>query len=147
MNKAFLILGLSLLLFSSASAQLSKTLHQNFELEGFANLQLDLEGEYQIEKWAGNTILTETIVEIFDATPAIFKHFIEAGRYEMEGLADEKTFQITSKDSERRPIRSKGGECYEFVKIRIFIPDDFEPDGEHRFTRPIKEDEATASGQ
>ncbi|MEM9917849.1 MAG: hypothetical protein AAF990_07125 [Bacteroidota bacterium] len=146
MNKALLTLSFCLFLISSSFAQLSKTLHQNFPLEGFAELQVDVfGGQYEVEKWAGNTILTETVIEIFDASPAIFKHFLEAGRYELEGLADEKSFKLTSKDMQRKPIRSKNGECYEFVKIRLYIPEDFESAGENTYSRPIEE-EATADG-
>lgn len=111
-----------------ANAQLSKVLHQSFEIGDVKTVSLNLVGEYEIEKWAGNTILTETSIEIYDAKPGIFNHFIKEGRYEIIADVQEATAALTSKDSERKSIRTKKGECYEFIKLKIFVPDDFNID-------------------
>lgn len=109
-----------------ANAQISKILHQTFELGTAQEIQLQLIGEYEIEKWAGNTILTETKVELYDASPGIFNHFVEKGRYEIEIDNAETHIQLNSKDQERKSIRTKKGECFEIVKLKIFVPDNFE---------------------
>ena len=46
--------------FQVASAQLTKVLHQTFEIDSVENVSISVVGEYEIEKWAGNNILTET---------------------------------------------------------------------------------------
>ena len=111
-----------------ATAQLSKVLHQSFEIGDVKTVSLNLVGEYEIEKWAGNTILTETSIEIYDAKPGIFNHFVKEGRYEIIADVQEATATLTSKDRERKSIRTKKGECYEFIKLKIFVPDDFNID-------------------
>jgi len=116
-----------LMLFAlTAEAQLQKILHQSFEIEEVASISLDLYGEYEIEKWAGNTILTETSIQLYDANPNIFKFLVKNGRYEIESGGEGELFSLTSKDKQRRSIKTKEGECFEFVKLKIFIPEDFE---------------------
>lgn len=146
MKKTAIVVLLALFSISSVNAQLEKILHQSFELNEINNINLDLNGEIEIEKWAGNSILTETTIQVYDATPGIFKHFIENGRYAIEANTEiEGSIAIGSKDKERRAIRTKKGECYEFVKIRLFVPDDFEVVDEKSLQRTMPATEATTS--
>ncbi|MEM1322230.1 MAG: hypothetical protein AAGG75_18355 [Bacteroidota bacterium] len=131
MRKTLTVILFALLSASYVHAQLEKVLHQSFDLNSISNINLELYGEYEIEKWAGNSILTETTVQIYDATPGIFKHFIKDGRYGIEADLTDGNIQLKSTDNERVAIRRKNPEgegykeCYEFVKLRIFVPDDF----------------------
>lgn len=184
--KTYIYTLLLLLIPSIGSAQQQKTLHQTFEIEEVERLNFDLYGEIEVEKWEGNTVLTETKIEVHDATKGIFNHFINEGRYEII-LADSpsakvsKTEQyalnedyfnddapssstaaeevpaaepeevvtepeagvvyLTSKDSERKPIRTRTGECLEVVKIRIFIPEDFNRSGQNAYFRSLPKDD------
>jgi len=115
-------------LFSvSATAQLEKVMHQTFEVNDLESIQLDLTGEYTIEKWAGNTVMTETKVELYEASPAILNHFIEkAKRYEITADTLNTGLVLSSLDKERKPIRTKFAECPEIVNLRVFVPDNFE---------------------
>lgn len=116
-----------LMLFAlTAEAQLQKILHQSFEIEEINSISLDLHGEYELEKWAGNTILTETSIQLYDANPNILKFLIKNGRYEIESDSEGETFKLESKDKQRRSIKTKEGECFEFVNLKIFIPEDFD---------------------
>lgn len=118
-------------LFHLADAQLTKVLHQTFEVDSVEKITINLYGEYEIEKWAGNNILTETTIEIYDTTPGIFKYFIEEkGRYDIVAEINNMTASLFSNDSERRTIKNKitDKECYEFVKVKIFVPDEFNVD-------------------
>lgn len=166
-------------------AQQQKTLHQTFEIEEVERLNIELYDEVEVEKWEGNTILTETKIEVHDATKGIFNHFVKEGRYEIL-LADSpsakvsKTEQyalnedyfnddapttaaveevpveepeevvaepeegvvyLTSKDSERKPIRTREGECLEIIKVRIFIPEDFNRSGQNAYFRTLPKDD------
>ncbi len=135
---------LSLLFFLSStvvSAQISKILHQTFEIGEVAEIQLNLVGEYEIEKWAGNTILTETKIELYDASPGIFNHFVEVGRYDIEGEINETTAQLASKDTERQAIRTREGECFEIIKVKIFVPDTFDVVDNTRLIRQAEQEE------
>jgi len=115
-----------LMLFAlTAEAQLQKTLHQSFELDEIDNISLDLHGEYELETWEGNTILTKTSVQLYDANPNILKFLVKNGRYEIESKGDGGTINLISKDKNRRAIKTKEGECFEFVNLKIYIPSDF----------------------
>ncbi len=125
MNKLIPLLTCMLFFATIANAQLQKILHQSFEIDAVTSISLDLHGEYEIEKWAGNTILTETRIQIYDASPSILRYFVENGRYDIEGAAEETTFSMVSKVKDRKSIKTKEGECYEFIKVRILVPEDF----------------------
>ena len=129
--RIFSIMILSLFFVQIANAQLTKVLHQTFEIDSVEKITLSLVGEYEVEKWAGNTILTETKIEIYDATKGIFKFFIEEkGRYDIVAEIDGMNATIFSNDSERRTIKNKetDKECYEFIRLKIFVPEDFNID-------------------
>ena len=98
MRKTAIVILFALLSASYVHAQLEKVLHQSFDLDGVNSINLELYGEYEIEKWAGNSILTETSVQIYDATPGIFKHFVEKDkRYGIEAnLTDESAIRETA---------------------------------------------------
>lgn len=119
---------LCLFTFSNAQAQLEEVMHQTFEVGDMDGISLDLVGEYAIEKWAGNTIMTETKVKLYDASPAILNHFVNKDkRYEILADTLSSRLVLSSFDKERKPIRrSKETECFEEVNVRIFVPDTFE---------------------
>lgn len=136
-NALFII---SLLTVSNAEAQLEKVMHQTFEVGTAEAISLDLVGEYSIEKWAGNTVMTETKVELYEASPAILNHFVnKANRYEVVADTLHNQLQLSSLDKERKPIRTKTQECPEIVHIRIFVPDTFEMTGDSTRTLVRKE--------
>ncbi len=129
----FSIVLFSTLFIQLANAQLTKVLHQTFEIDSVDKITLNLVGEYELEKWAGNNILTETKIEIYDAKPGVFKYLIEEkGRYEIvaEINIDNMTATLFSNDSKRSVIKNRetGKECYEFIKVKIFVPEDFNID-------------------
>ena len=137
------ILAIGLFSTQTLSAQLSQVIHQTFDIDEVEAISLDIVGEYEIEKWAGNTVMTETSIQIYDATPSIFKHFVKAGRYEILGENNEANYQLSSKDTDRRTIRTKRGDCYEFIKIRVFIPEDFDIVDQKQLVRSVEEASTT----
>ncbi len=115
-------------LFSSLltlHGQMEKIVHQTFALDDIETIRLELEGEIEVVNWAGNTVLTETKIQLFDASKAIFNHFVENGRYEVESELINEIIQLKSKDKERKPIRTRKGECFETINVRVFVPEDF----------------------
>lgn len=127
-------------------AQVRKILHQSFEIESSNSVSLDLTGEYEIVEWAGNAILVESSIELYSASRAIFEAFKEDGRYDVEAEAAGDQTTLRSVDKVRRPIRNKKKEeCFEIIKVRILIPEDFEVKDQKTLirTEPIE----VASGQ
>ena len=126
------------LLFStfSLSAQLEKTIHQTFDVADFDAISIDLIGDTtKIVAWAGNTILTETKVKLYDASKSILTHFMEKEqRYAIQSDSIGQELKLVSVHTERKPIRTRSGECPEYINIRVFVPEDFTQNG-MRLTR------------
>lgn len=126
MCKRFLIAFPFLFLFLNFSdAQVKKIIHQTFEIEEVNNVKLDLVGEYEVLEWAGNAILFETRIELYSASKDIYEFFQEKGRYDVQADTAANLITLSSVDKERKPIRTKKGECFEIIRVRILIPQDF----------------------
>lgn len=127
MRIGWIIIGL-LLLGNPAQAQLKKTLHKVFEVPETANLLVFniYEGDsYDVIPWAGNTIMTETQVEMSKASRGVFDFFLEEGRYDFITAPQSDSLIISSKDLLRRVIKLEDVEAIEKVHSRIYIPDYF----------------------
>lgn len=125
-----------------SSAQLAESIHQSFEMDDYNSVYINLKGEVEVETWAGNTVLTETKIKLYDASKGILDYFIKLGRYEIETTNSSSRINLKSKDIVRRPIRTKNGECYEEVKVRVFLPDDFEAETKTVWVRKKEVDTA-----
>ncbi len=139
MNKRLSLLGFLVLLGICANAQLTKTFHQSFEIDSIDHFNLNIEGDVTINYWAGNTILTKTEVEIYNASPNLFKHFVKVGRYDLEFLETGKNGTLKHKQLERKPIYTAGQECWEGIKLEIYIPDVFKEKSDIQFARNLPE--------
>lgn len=133
--KAILLLPAILLFSQISSAQLSKVLHQSFEIDSTLNINLNLFGDYEIHYWEGNTVLTETTVELSDASPNILKHFIKMGRYQMEMNSNQTAVNFDHKDLVRKPIYTKNGQAWENIALKVYIPDVFSSMDDKHFTK------------
>ena len=121
------------LLFSlSVQAQLERVIHQTFEIKEEVNtVSLDLMDTYEIEKWAGNNIMTVAKIELTGGANHILDFFIEKQRrYEMEMEAKETTATLTNFMKERKEMNWKNGLVYELVTIKMYVPEDFDLAGE-----------------
>ena len=135
MNKLLVLVCISLLASVQSQAQYRKMIHQTFDTDSVDQVVLQLVGDLTIETWPGNMIMTETTINIFDASSALIKHMMEAGRYAAESEQPDESLILTisSKDKEREEIkvrRKVGGKIeertvYELVDIHVFIPEDF----------------------
>ena len=138
----------SIFIFQIANAQLTKMLHQTFEVDSVDRITISIVGEYEIVKWAGNNVLTETKVEIYDTTPGTFKYLIEEKkRYEIVAEIDNMTASFFSFDSKRAPIKKRDSddeenykESFELIKVKIFVPDDFNIDDPTNLVRMTEQE-------
>jgi len=124
--------------------QLKETVHQTFEIDEAQSINLDLAGDFEIVKWAGNTLMSKTYIELSDARPSILNYYLKDGRYELEGNASGDSFSLVAKDKNRRPIKYKNLTCYEYTKVVIYVPDDFVEAGKTSLVRQ-SEDQIGAS--
>ena len=127
-----LLLSLFLLLIFNniAKAQMERTMYQVFEVDSTQTVHLDVAGEYEVLAWAGNSILVETNVQIWEASREILSHLIKDGRYDLTtdstNIPNPKEIRIFTKHLDRKPIkRLDGQKCLEIAVTKIFVPDTF----------------------
>ena len=126
---------------TTAHSQMERTMYQVFEIDSAQTVFFEIAGEYQILEWAGNSILVETNVQIWDASREILGHLIKDGRYDLATdslkIPNPKQVRIFTKNLERKPIkRVDGKKCLEIAVTKIFVPDTFYiSDDKQRLTR------------
>lgn len=132
-----------LLLPILANAQVHKSFHQIFEMsDSVSTIELKLVGAYEWEHWAGNTIMLQTKVELYDASQATLDYFWEKDeRYTVEGQSGGKKMLLFALKQKRPGIKVGGVQCFEIVKQLLFIPEGFELTGEGVFVRPEEDEE------
>jgi hypothetical protein len=126
--KKFIILCFFFLALSPfVHAQMERTVYQSFEIDSMETLIFDLVGDYELIVWAGNSVLTETNVQISHASPSILDYLIENGRYEILPKLEPTTASFTTKNKDRKPIKNASKtECIEVITLKVFVPDTFE---------------------
>ena len=145
--KAGLLLAVLLLLSLTAQAQFSKTVHHTFEADEAEVINIQLAGNVTVDSWAGNTVLVQTDIRLYNASKGIFTYFVEqVGRYEVLSSMAGTTLNITSKDPKRDMILSKAGECREEINVKVLLPRDFVDSGNGNYTRSTT-DGAVDSGR
>lgn len=115
-----------LLVCGTADAQMERTMYQVFELDSAKVVNLDLAGIYELQVWAGSSILVETNIQISHASPEILDYLIKQGRYDV--VADtisETVVLIKTRIRDRKPIKTPDGECTEIATTKLFVPDTF----------------------
>lgn len=127
MSLRSLFVSLALLLACGiAHAQMERTMYQVFELDSAKVVDLDLAGIYELQVWAGSSILVETNIQISHASPEILDFLIKQGRYDV--VADtisETVVRIKTRIRDRKPIKTPDGECTEIATTKLFVPDTF----------------------
>lgn len=123
-RRFFLSLAASVALVTLLSAQMERTIYQVFPADSIPTIQLDLtHATYEIVAWAGDNLMVETNIRVWNASPEIVKHLIELGRYELVAEKKEQSLLIGHKLKERKPIKTPRGECTEIAQIKLFVPD------------------------
>lgn len=128
MKKPILLIA-AILQCTFAFSQLQTTIHKTFSLDSATTVQLNIHGDYIVETWAGDNILTETKIKLYNASKSILNFFLERGRYDIEGKLDGYILSLNSKDNKRLPIQNKDVTSHEIVTLRIFMPDTFTDSG------------------
>ncbi|MBL7775554.1 MAG: hypothetical protein JNK89_06095 [Saprospiraceae bacterium] len=124
--------GILFLLHTRASAQMERTVYQVFEVDSIQTVTLDIVGfTYpELHVWAGNSILTEANIQVWDASPEIVNFLIEKGRYEFEREVEGDVLRIFTKVRKREDIKLPGmhSKCVEQTTVKVFVPDIYEYD-------------------
>jgi hypothetical protein len=124
-------------LSNHANAQLEKIIHQTFEIGETQEIALDLFGEYEVVYWAGTNVMTETRIQLYEASSSILNHFVDKmQRYSVEADTSGGKVLIYHKDKKRENIRTRNGnQCTEIITLKVFIPDSFKSQNEKLMVR------------
>ncbi|MCB0532237.1 MAG: hypothetical protein H6574_20235 [Lewinellaceae bacterium] len=132
MLNRLLIIGLALSFQIRAAAQMERTVYQVFEVDSAKTVTLDIVGfTYpELHVWAGNSILTEANIQVWEASPEIVNFLIEQGRYAFEKEIEGDVLRIFTKIRKREDIKLPGmhTKCVEQTTVKVFIPDIYEWD-------------------
>ena len=139
-NVPRLIFGLILCLGfgASASAQFSKTVHHTFPAEGISAISIDIAGNVAVESWAGDAVLVQTDIRLFNASKGIFTYLVEqSNRYGVEALVSGQSMAVASTQKQRDPIMTKKGQCTEEINVKVLVPKSFTGSGTGPYTREL----------
>lgn len=113
-----------------AYAQMERTVYQVFEVDSIQTVTLDIVGfTYpELHVWAGNSVLTEANIQVWDASPEIVNYLIEQGRYAFEQEITGDAMRIFTKVRKREDIKLPGmrAKCVEQTTVKVFVPDIYE---------------------
>ncbi len=128
-----LILAFCALWFADgASAQMERTVYQVFEVDSVQTVTLDIVNfTYpELHIWAGNSILTEANIQIWEASPEIVNEMIKEGRFAFESEKSGELLRIFTKLRKREDVRRQGmhTKFVEQTTIKVFVPDIYEFD-------------------
>lgn len=133
MRKYFFAALTCLLLFKAeqSAAQMERTIYQTFEIDSAQQVVLDLVGftEVEIKAWAGNTILSEVNIQLWNASPDILNYFVENGRYKFTFEKKGENATVSTEVRQRKVIKTKlsGPDgCQEITTLRLFVPDNYQ---------------------
>ncbi len=125
------------------SAQVKRTIYQTFELvDENSQVTLDVYDEFEIEEWSSNHIMIVTTVILESGAQHLLDIYVKQGRYDIEALDEEQTKKLVSKSKVRLGMKYKGKGVYEIVKVKMYIPENYELKGSNRL---VKKEEETAS--
>lgn len=127
MSRVFFVLVFSGLT-TAASAQMSRTIYQVFNVDSVKTVNLEIADVYDIYSWAGSTILIETNVQLSHGSPEILDYLIKEGRYDVDiDTSAMPTVRIYTKmpDRKKKRVKTPDGEITELPEARIFVPDSF----------------------
>ncbi|MBL7797542.1 MAG: hypothetical protein JNJ90_13685 [Saprospiraceae bacterium] len=117
---------------TGVSAQMERTVYQVFEVDSVQTITLDIVNfTYpELHIWAGNSVLTEANIQVWDASPEIVNDMIKAGRYEFESEKAGDLLRIFTKQRKREDVRRQGtpSKFVEQTTIKVFVPDIYEFD-------------------
>lgn len=115
---------------TSADAQYAKTIHTTFPAVGVERVKVAVADSLTVGTWAGNVILVQTDVRLFNTTEGLFRHLTgEAGRYRIASSREGTTLNIVSEEPERRTIDTSVGVLEEEIHVKVLLPEDYIDEG------------------
>ena len=137
-GKLGFLLSLLVLSINSVSAQVDwkKTVHQTYEVpDSVCLVEIEIPWEYEVEIWPTNALMTEQNLNLRLVTEPIAKNLVQQGRYALKLHCKFGVCVLTPVQKTFPIIRTEAGDLEERIRVRVFLPDDFEKAGDHLWTR------------
>ncbi len=120
----FLIMMTSL----SLQAQLTRTMHQVFEIDSVGMVKIDLwpqndNYQWEVEVWPSRHIMVETNIGLTNANEAILDFLTEEKRYELKMERGQDLITLLNELEELTPIGTKKGDINETIRLIIYMPE------------------------
>ncbi len=122
-RKIFLVLS-SLFLFLNINAQqiVEKTLVKSFNLQGNDIVDLELQGDIQVEEWNSPIVRIEMLISLKNGNEMLLKSLIKAGRYNLVSTETADSYKISIPGLER-DVTVKGKTLIDKVSYVISVPE------------------------
>jgi len=134
----FLMVSLGLM----SNAQVTRTIHQTFELsDENTGVALDIYDEFEVETWSSNNVMVVTTATLESGAQHLLDFCVEKqGRYNLEKSGEETSMTLTSTDKVRMKMRYKDQVVYEIVKMKIYIPENYQLAGKNKLVKKAEEE-------
>ena len=110
---------------TSGTAQIDKTYHQVLKLNEEEHVYLYLDDVYTLHSWAGTNVMMEAYIKYDIGNVDILNYFVRQGRYDLSVERSAGIAIFRTKSERFSPLQMKNGSCKEFVKIDIYVPEDY----------------------
>lgn len=132
----FIIFGSSF----SLHAQLSRTMHQVFEIDSVGMVRIDLWAEndnyqWEVESWPSRHLMIETNVGLTNANEAILDFLMKEKRYEYKMDKGQDEITLLNVLEELTPIGTKKGDINETIRLIIYMPEFLEKENDTTWKR------------
>lgn len=135
--KTFLTTFLILISSLTLSAQATKTVRQNFNLNEGMSLTTELYGDVTFYKWDYSYVKVELDIKTNNFTKYALDQLGDAGRYKLESRNDGDHLHIFNIPTQYR-IKVSGIDLNESFTYRIYVPASFNDDNLHILFAPSK---------
>lgn len=105
------------------SQMASKTLVKSFNLQGLQTLDLQLEGDIQVQEWDNDIVRIQMTITSNNMAETTLKSLIKAGRYNLKSKEGTDAMKIYLPGVERE-IRIKGTPINDDISYVINVPSD-----------------------
>ncbi len=128
-----------------SEAQLTRTLHQSFDMGEISKVVMQLKDSIVVLPWEGNTVMSEARISIENTEPRILDGFIREGRYKLIGEKKGDGIVIVPAIN-RKKIRTKAGlDMNEVVVLHMYVPKNVQVVGVDGLVIPPSGDESATS--
>ncbi len=111
--------------------------HKTIDLDEINQVSFDIykTDQLEIKSWPGDDILIETSVKLNNGQPHILKFFLDKKRWDLAENVSGDQLKLESVDKTRRVVQGTEFSTSETVVIVVYMPEEFEADGERAYRR------------